>query len=52
MPAARFDVGRHINSFNASGISLPFIENLAVPQMLPGGLIRAFGVALNHRRAG
>jgi hypothetical protein len=32
---------RSNNSFNASGISLDFIVNMAVPQILPAALIRA-----------
>ena len=32
---------RYINSLNPTGISLLFIVNLALAQLLPGGLIRA-----------
>jgi hypothetical protein len=31
------------DSFNPTGMSESFIENLAVPQLLSGGLIRALG---------
>jgi hypothetical protein len=50
---------RHNNSFDRIGISWPFIENLAVPQMFPAALIRALaryhlanklGVPLLHKR--
>jgi hypothetical protein len=34
------------NSFNASGIRLDFIVNLAVPQLTPAALIRALGACL------
>jgi hypothetical protein len=33
-------------SFNPTGNSAAFIENLAVPQLFPGGLIRALGFFL------
>jgi hypothetical protein len=40
------------NSFNASGMSLIVIVNLAVPQRLPAASIRAFGCSytLNYER--
>ena len=37
---------RSNNSFDASGISLPVIDNLAVPQMFPAASIRALGSSM------
>jgi hypothetical protein len=40
------------NSLNPTGVSIAFIVNLALAELLPGGLIRAFGGALNQARVG
>jgi hypothetical protein len=40
------------HSFNPTGVSIAFIEKLPLPQLSSGGLIRAFGGALNQRRVG
>ena len=40
---ARLQWAHPNNSFNPTGLSVPFIVNLSLAQLLSGGLIQAFG---------